>query len=77
MFIRFTNMLERHLKDIFCILGGIQRYFIEYIQKTYQEVKNMHEAACKAIKDLVNDVTQYLELLKESIFDYYNLKVFR
>lgn len=72
LFIKFTDILSKHLNDILCILGRIQRLFIVYIEKTYRVFSVSEER----IGSLVDDINQYLELIKESVIDYYRLGIF-
>ena len=69
-------MLTKHLSDVFCLLGTIQRFFIEHIDKKYKG-ESQNRGDCSTVEAIVGDITQYLELLKETIIDFYNLTVFR
>lgn len=73
LFIKFSDILSIHLRDIQCILGRLQRLFIVYIEKTYR-VFTVSEAR---IISLVEDVNQFLLLMREAVTDYYRLGIFR
>jgi len=73
VFLKFTMVLENHLNDVSCTLGRIQRLFILYIEKTYRNVSK----ADKNIGHFVDNVKQYLLLIRESVIDYYSLEIFR
>jgi hypothetical protein len=62
-------ILEKHLGEINCMLGRIKRLFIVYLEKTYRDLV----AASKIIGDYIDDVKQFLVLLREAVMDYYNL----
>lgn len=65
-------VLEKHLGDINCMLGRIKRLFIVYIEKTFRDVI----ATSQRIEYFIDDIKQFLIILRESVIDYYNLSAF-
>jgi hypothetical protein len=65
-------ILERHLSDQDCILARIRRLFLSHFEETYRDT----EYAGLRAGDFVDDVKQFLVLLRESVFDFYNLASF-
>ena len=65
-------ILERHLGDTDCMLGRIKRLFILFVEKTYRDPA----AASLKIGDFIDDVKQFLVVLREAVIDYYCLSAF-
>lgn len=68
---RFSSILEIHLNDMNCILGRVKSEFIKIMVKKYGETSKG-----TTITDFVDDVTQFLIILKLGVMDYYNLSSF-
>lgn len=69
---KFSNILEIHLNDSSYVLGRIKSEFIKVISRKY----NDPEAASAALGDFVDDVKQFLLLMKQGVVDYYGLGSF-
>ena len=69
---KFSSILEIHLNDMSCILGRVKSEFIKLMVKKYGETAK--EAA--AVTNFVDDVTQFLIILKLGVMDYYSLSTF-
>jgi len=65
-------ILERHLSDINCMLGRIKRLFTVFIEKNYRDPVS---TGCH-IDELVDNIKQFIMILKESVYDYYHLSSF-
>lgn len=72
IFLKFSMILERHLGDVDCMLGRIKRLFLVYMEKTYRDTI----AASLKIGDYIDNVKQFLVVLREAVVDYYNLPSF-
>ena len=69
---KFSNILEIHLNDYNHILGKVKYQYIKLIIKKYSDVQQ----ASRRIEDFVDDIKQFLLILKLSIIDFYNLYSF-
>jgi hypothetical protein len=65
-------ILERHLGDIDCMLGRIKRLFVVYMEKAFRDPV----ATSLKIGDFIDNVKQFLVVLREAVIDYYNLGSF-
>ena len=72
VFLKFSMILERHMADISCMLGRIKRLFIVYVEKTYRDPI----ATSQNIGNFVDNIKQFLMILKEAVIDYYNLNTY-
>ena len=72
VFIKFSMILEKHLGDENCMLGRIMRLFIIFIEMNFNDAIT----ASKNIQSLVDNVKQFLVILKEAVIGYYNLNSF-
>ncbi len=69
---KFSNILEIHLNDATCVLGRIKAEFIKVMARKYSDA----EVASAALGDFVDDVKQFLLLMKQGVVDYYGLASF-
>jgi hypothetical protein len=73
VFMKFSNILEIHLKNNSdCALGRVKGEFIKIMTRKYGNA----ETASGALNDLVDDVKQFLLILKQAVVDYYALPSF-
>ena len=64
--------IEKHFADEKCILYRIQKVFISYMSRFYSDPK----IASRDIEAMTNQIKQFLILMRETVFDYYNLASF-
>jgi hypothetical protein len=69
---KFSNILEIHLNDAACVLGRIKAEFIKVMGRKYSDPV----AASVVLGDFVDDVKQFLLLMKQGVVDYYGLGSF-
>jgi hypothetical protein len=72
LFLKFSMILERHLGDSDCILARIRQVYLLHFEEAYRDAEKTSLRA----GDFVDDVKQFLVLLREAVFDYYNLGSF-
>jgi len=72
LFLKFSNILERHLADTSCVLGRIKKVFVDFFEQNYRD----SAAASKKLDYIIESVQQFLELLRDAVMDYYNLATF-
>ncbi len=65
-------IIEKHFADDKNILCRLQKVFINYMTKFYSDPK----VASRDIESMTNQIKQYLVLLRETVFDFYNLVSF-
>lgn len=65
-------IIEKHFADDKCILYRIQKVFISYMSRFYSDPK----IASRDIEAMTNQIKQFLILMRETVFDYYNLASF-
>lgn len=68
----FSMTIEKHMNDDKCILARLQRVFISFMKKFYSDP----QIASREIEAMTNQIKQYLILMRETVFDYYNLGSF-
>jgi hypothetical protein len=71
-FLTFSMIIEKHFADDKCILYRIQKVFISYMSRFYSDPK----IASRDIEVMTNQIKQYLILIRDTVFDYYNLGSF-
>lgn len=69
---KFSNILEIHLNDPTCVLGRVKIEFIKVMARKYNEPV----VASGALGDFVDDIKQFLLLIKQGVVDYYGLASF-
>jgi hypothetical protein len=72
VFMKFSNIIEIHLNDMSCVLGRVKAEFIRLMTRRYGDA----ERASEALGDLVDDVKQFLLILKQTVVDFYSLGSF-
>ncbi len=65
-------VIEKHFTDDKCILSRLQKVFISYMNRFYSDPK----IASRDIEVMTNQIKQFLILMRETVFDYYNLASF-
>jgi hypothetical protein len=71
-FLTFSMIIEKHFADDKCILYRIQKVFISYMSRFYSDPK----IASRDIEAMTNQIKQYFILIRETVFDFYNLASF-
>lgn len=71
-FMKFSNIIERHLNDPNCVIGTIKHSFIKFMVLRYRD----HSKIMLEVDDFVKNIKVFLSLLKETVNDYYNLNSF-
>ncbi len=71
IFIKFCSILEIHFNNPSCILGKVKQEFIKIMSNKYGDLSKP-----KIIGDFVDDICQFLILLKLGVMDYYHLSSF-
>lgn len=71
-FLNFSVIIEKHFSDEKNILCKLQRVFISYMKRFYSDP----QIASRDIEAMTNQIKQFLILMRETVFDYYNLVSF-
>lgn len=65
-------IIEKHFADTQCILFRLQKVFISYMKRFYSDPL----LASRDIEVMTNQIKQFLILMRETVFDFYNLASF-
>ena len=72
IFLNFTMIVERHFADDKNILCRIHRSFVKHMKKYYSDPK----ISSRNIEFITTNIKQYEILIRETVYDYYNLLSF-
>ena len=70
-----TTSIDNHLKDDLNILSYILNEFITFFQKIHHKKLYSDENEEKIIICYINEISTFIQIFKDAIFQYYNLGI--